>query len=344
MSKRNAASLKTFALFALGGLLEVPLVFVMAGAYIRVLLVPALLLHLVSAVLVFLAPPWEKGLFNPARHWAQPLALLALLVPGLGWVTGAWLLFSHPDSPYAKDAYRFEDDAEEDVNPLAGLGTAAAIRRDLADALDVLPAADALLGQDPAMKRGAIETLAKIRTLEAVRWIFKARGDPDAEVRFYATTALTRLKRDFEVSVQAAEREAFRRPGELAPQLTLQRVRLEYAASGMVDGGARQAVLEECRRRLLGPAEREPEALRLLYMVERHLAPERALGVLRRLAGSQPENKRWLREEAELLFSMGRHAEVRRLLRERRDTFGAPDEGSAEDREWRSTALWWADA
>ncbi len=337
-------SARTALLMALAGLLEAPLSAVMLGADSPFSLLQASILHLVAALLVFLAPPWEKGLLSPTRHWAEGLALLTLLVPAVGWTTGAWLLLRYSNAPHDKDAYRFEDDSDEEVNPLAGMGTAAAIRRDLADALEVLPAADALLGADTAMKRGAIETLSKIRTLDAVRWIFAARSDPDPEIRFYATTALTRLKRDFENAVSAAEREAFNRPGELGPQLTLQRVRLEYAASGMVEGGARASVLEECRRRLLAPAEREPEALRLLYMVERQLDPGRAFAVLERLAAAEPGKKRWLREKVELLFSLGRHAEVRALLREHHDALATVEDGGVEDLGWRANTVWWVDA
>jgi len=49
-----------------------------------------------------------------------------------------------------------------------------------------------------SLKRSAIETLAKIRTPDAIKWLLKARTDNDAEVRFHATSTLTALRREYE--------------------------------------------------------------------------------------------------------------------------------------------------
>lgn len=340
-SEINPASI---ALWAAAGLLEAPVLALMAGAAAPLPLPAAAALHALSAAVVFLAPPRERGYFQPTRHWGEGLALCALLIPGLGWALAGWALILHPMAPADKDAYRFEAEEDDDAGPLAAMGTTEAIKKELADALDVLPAVDALLGGAGSLKRGAIEALSRIKTNEAIEWIFRARSDPDAEVRFYATSALTRLKRDFETAIHAAEREVYKRPGDLDPQLSLHRIRYEYASSGMLDDAARLAVLKECRERLAPAAERKTEAARLLYLVERMLDPDRALAWLDRLQASEPDRRRrWLRERVELLFDLGRHAEVRALLRGRKTELADSDATLGVEREWQTAVFWWSD-
>ena len=319
--------------------MEAPLFALLAGADASLPLYAGTLCHILAAVLVFFSPPKDRGWFSPTRHWGEPLALLTLLVPGLGWLAAGWLAAFHSDAVELKDPTRFDDPAAAERNPLSSLGTPEAIRRELADALDILPAADALLSADPALKRGAIETLARIRTSESLGWILSARTDSDPGVRFYATSALTRLKRDFETAIQAAEHEALLHPGDSAPQLALQRIRYEYAVSGMLDDSARRSVLTGCGERLKAAAERGVEAAQLAFMVEKALDPAGSFLALDRLERADPERgARWTRERVSLLFDLGRYREAQALLQERR----APALAEAGvDREWRSAVLWW---
>jgi len=336
----SSADARFAALWALAGVCEAPVLARMVGFPLPVGAFGGVLLHVAAAALMFVAPPREKGWFKPTRHWGEPLALIALLLPGLGWLACGWMVFFHGEAPFDKEAYRFEAEGEEDFNPVAASGSQPG-RAELSEALDIVPAVDALLSRSSALRRGAVETLSRIRTPEAIGWLLDARGDADAELRFYATTALTRLKRDYETAAQAAEREAYQRPGELEPQLALQRVRLEYALSGLLDFAARNALLEECRERLAAHAARSAEALRLLFLVERRLDPSRALGRLDELERAEPERSGyWARERAELLFALGRYRELRALIRERGAGLVAAT-GRAEDEKWASAALWW---
>lgn len=327
-------------MFWLGaGLLEVPLITLLAGRPLPLAVPVGAACHALAAAVMFFAPPKERGWFSPMRHWGEPMFFLTLLVPGFGWLASGLLGLAHAAAVDDKDAYRFEESSAEDANPLASLGTPEAIRKELADALDVLPAADALLSHDPALKRGAIETLARIRTVDSVAWILQARTDPDPEVRFFATSALTRLKREYETSVQAAEHEALAHPGDPVPQLSLQRVRYEYAVSGILDGAARRAVLSSCRDRLAAAAERGSEAAQLAFLVEKALDPAGAFPALDRLESSDPaRSRRWVREQVQLLFDLGRHREAQALLQARRaDLLGEP----GADPEWGAAVLWW---
>lgn len=323
------------------GLLEVPVGAVLFGAPTPLPPGWVAASHAAAALLVFFAPPREKGWLQPTRHWGEPLALGTLFLPCFGWLAAGWFLWRSGETTEHREAYRFDDDAPEESNPLAALGTPAAIRRELADALDVLPAADALLSADPALKRGAIETLARIRTPESVGWILRARTDADPEVRFYATSALTRLKAEYETGIRASEREAVLHPGDPALRLAIHRVRYEYAVSGILDAPARDAILGDCRRQLAGQAARDPDAARLAFLVERALDPHGAFPALERLERLDPGRAaRWLRERAELYFMLGRHADAARLLKARRADALAD---ASADRDWRSAVLWWTD-
>jgi hypothetical protein len=332
-----------FLLFwGLAGFLELPVLLLMTGLPSPISFGLGLLCHACAAVLLFFAPPREKGWFRRTRHWGEPLAVMAFFLPPVGWALAGWSVLRHWDATQHKEAYRFEDEAEEGVNPLAGAGTAEAVRRQLADALDVIPAVDALLSQSSNLKRGAIETLGRIRSPEAIGWILKARVDADPEVRFYATTALTRLKRDFETAVLAAEKETYKRPGDPQTHMTLHRVRYEYAVSGILEKGARDAALKECREKLQPFAGRYPEASWLLYLVELTLDPTRAAPLLDELESSGFGGKeRWLRERAQLLFALNRHAELRALLAARESELAAETDRSPEAADWRAAAMWW---
>lgn len=346
MSKREASSADLrFLVFWLGaGVLEAPVLALAAGMPLDVPAAAGVAAHALASVVMFFAPAKERGWLERTRHWGESLAALTLLLPGLGWVFSGAMVFAHGRAPWDKDAYLFEDVTHDDSNPLAGLGSETAIKRELADALDVLPAVDALLSRGQALKRGAIETLARIRTFEAIGWILRARGDRDPDVRFFATTALTRLKRDYETAIHAAEGEVFRRPGEPRAQLALHRIRYEYAASGMLEAAAKAAVLQECRARLTQASSHSPEAARLLYLVERQLDPPSALKLLDRIEAAEPERAaRWTQDRADLLFSLGRHAEVRALLRGRKPELSRSLDESVGAHDWRSALLWWAD-
>lgn len=335
------ANARSALLWLAAGALEVPVAALAAGFDAGFPMPAAAVGHLLAAGLMFFTPPRGKGWFLPTRHWAEALTLLTFFLPVLGWAASGWLLWSSGETTVHKEAYRFEDSAPEESNPLASLGTPQAIKKDLADALEVLPAADALLSHDPALKRGAIETLARIRTPESIGWILRARTDPDPEVRFYATSALTRLKGEFETGVRAAERESVLHPGDPALRLTIHRVRYEYASSGILEGPARTSILQDCRRQLAASAERDPDAARLAFLVEKALDPEGSYPALERLGRLDPaRGARWLRERVELDFQLGRHASVARSLKERRAEALADASG---DRDWHAAVLWWTD-
>ncbi|PCI38888.1 MAG: hypothetical protein COB53_04080 [Elusimicrobia bacterium] len=341
---RSSFDARFLLLWIFAGVCESPVIALLLGWPIRISVSVGVLLHCAAAILTFVAPPPGKGYFKPSRHWGQALGLLTFLLPGVGWICAGWLVLRNRNAPLDKEAYIFVDNSPEDANPLAAMGSQNAVKDEIADAMDVIPAVDALLSDVPGLKRGAIETLSKIQTAEAVQWIQQARSEDDPEVRFYATTALTRLKHEFETSIRAAERELYKRPDEIEPQIAFLRVRYEYAISGMLDPDACTAILEECRDKLTGLSDRTTTAARLLFLVQRKLDPDSAFDILEKLDAINPErHSRWVRDRADLLFSLGRFGEVRKLLKGYRAELKEEGLGLPEDREWRTQMLWWSD-
>lgn len=80
----------------------------------------------------------------------------------------------------------------------------------LYDEVDVHPIADVLSGDDMGMKRGAVNLLRRIGSAEAVKLLRKSLSDENAEVRFYAHTALTRLEEDYAQSLEKVRLKAER--------------------------------------------------------------------------------------------------------------------------------------
>lgn len=339
--ERTSADAHFFLMWVCSALLEAPLLCIMVGWPLPMPGFLVAFLHLLGAACIFFAPPQGKGWFHSTRHWGAPLGLFSLLLPGVGWVLAGWVVFRNRHAHLEKEAYRFETETD-DINPLAALGSPDAIRRQLADSLDVLPASDALLGQDASLKRGAIETLARIRTAESLAWVIQAQKDPDAEIRFFATSALTNVKHEFEKATQAAEKEALMRPGDQTVQLSLLRIRYEFAVSGVLDPQVCEVLLRDCRSHLTEYAERSIDFLRLFYLIERRLDPAKAIAVLERLEAADPDmRRRWFRERAELLFSLGRFGDVRTLLDASKAELAGTDKA---DKPWTTALLWWGRA
>lgn len=273
------------------------------------------------------AAPWpgEPSFFGARRAW--PLGLLAFAMPGWGWLLAGALAFGL-ERPRPDGA----EEAEDEEAGEAPLGQ----RARFLESIDVVSVADAIVSEDPALKRGAIETLAKIRTPAAIAWLLKTRSDQDPEARFYATSSLTSLKREYEERLKLAEKEALEKPSRADLRTGFCRLLHEYAVSGLADPLEKAQLLRKCARWLADRAEDDEESLALLYRVERERSPERALSALERLASLGGDRSRWARERIELLFSLGRYRETREAMRR----LGA----SGGDKEWEAAALWWAAA
>jgi hypothetical protein len=330
-----------YALWSAAGLLELPLAWIwIADAYI----VPgwaAVAAHLAAAAAVFAAPPIEGGWTSPTRHWAEPMALWTLLIPVIGWAAAGLFWFSHDPENEPEEFFLPE---EEDRSPGTRFGADFGEERlegRVLEAIDIAPAADILISGDQSLKRSAIETFARIRTPESIGWLLKARRDSNADVRFYATAALTNLRHDYEQKLRASQREVFEKPLDPGPKLALYGLTLEYALSGLLDDDSKREHLASCRSALAALSRDNSEALRLLYRIEREIDPGKALSLLEEMERRLPsERTEWLKERARLLFRNGDFLGTRDALNGLKTSLG-DDEDGKDGEEWRSTVLWW---
>lgn len=351
MTLRSTA--RFLALWLLSGALEWPLIEVLRGELSPLGMGGVLACHLGAALVAFFAVPKGAGWTSRKRLWGEPLALWTLVLPGVGWLLVGLLMLEQAIEKSRRGnvgsgAVLPEEVFEEQVfSP-----DASQMRRLYEEAVDVLPAVDALLGEDPELKRGAIETLSRIRTPQAIARILLARKDPSDEVRFFATSALTRIKDEFENAVKAAEREALERHGveQVQAQISLCRIVFDFALSGLMDESGKREALQSCLRWLSGLAQFHDEALRLQYQVLRTSSPMQALALLDLLMSRFPAEKSgWLKERAELLFSLSRYRDVKATMQELAGVLPARSPGehqeTPQEREWRASLLWWvADA
>lgn len=331
-----------FFLWVLAGFLELPLLIFSLGGELVVSGPIAAVLHLCAAAAMAVAGH-GGGKLEFKTHWSEPLALWTLLLPGWGWLGAGALLAANPAACASGARYEFDESSQENDEPenlpVALPGADEGSEQKFLEAVDLVPAADVLLGQDQTLKRGAIEALVKIRTPEAIGWLLKARSDPNAEVRFYATSALTNLKREYETNLRAAELEIFERPSEILPQLAYCRISRDFALSGLLDTNAGDELLTKAVKWLSGGAANDEQCLRLLFEIEKSRDPARALPLLERLKNRIPgERLSWLKEEVILLFALGRYKETsEKVLRLEKESEFRPQESV----EWESSLLWW---
>lgn len=101
--------------------------------------------------------------------------------------------------------------------------------------LDFMPVSEIMAGDDLELKRGAIERLAEIKSEEAIALLTSYRTDPDMDTRFFVTTALSRIKKDFEEQLQAAKEEMKKDVYNIAIRIFLAKSYLQYARSELLD-------------------------------------------------------------------------------------------------------------
>lgn len=128
----------------------------------------------------------------------------------------------------------------------------------LYDEVDIHPIADILSGDDMGMKRGAVNLLRRIGSAEAVKLLRKSLSDENAEVRFYAHTALTRLEEDYAESIDKAHFQVERYDSAKA-HAELAKVCRNYARSGLPEVNMQEQSMRSACEHWKIAAEKEPE-------------------------------------------------------------------------------------
>lgn len=127
---------------------------------------------------------------------------------------------------------------------------------------DIEPIMDILNGDDPALKRGAINLLRQIGSKEAVHLLKKCISDPHEEVRFYTSAALKKLNDAYIQQLKKSKEEIAREKPSVPNLLKLGDNCVKYAESDLCDQGARDYYLSLAKKAfiealLLDPQNRE---------------------------------------------------------------------------------------
>ncbi|WP_084154225.1 HEAT repeat domain-containing protein [Maridesulfovibrio frigidus] len=191
----------------------------------------AFLVHVLSALSFFITKPRPRSLPGVGYYYPRAIALFTFFMPGIGLLgMSLTLLFAKMLMNSHGLAEEYKEKAFEGSGIEVDLPTD--INSFLYEELDVHPIADILAGDDIGMKRGAVNLLRRIGSYEAVSLLRKSLSDENAEVRFYAHTALTRLEEDYAQSLEKAEFRADKY-GSAQSHAELGAVHRNYAQSGL---------------------------------------------------------------------------------------------------------------
>jgi hypothetical protein len=225
--------------------------------------------HATAALLMFVSAPKGKGWFHASRLWAKTDAILTLFLPPFGWAVAICLHAFFKPIPEMAEIKNEDDEAGFEVEsvdvPLEGPELS---RQELvAHHLDFVPLADILAGNDLNLKRGAVEKLAQLATPEAIAMLLARRGDPVPEVRFYATSALTRIKKDMDEELDAAKRQIQSSHEEGRSRLMLAKSYYRQIRSGLIDAATVEAYAAECDHHLKKASEFGDVAVEALFLL-----------------------------------------------------------------------------
>ncbi len=164
----------------------------------------AVCVHILAGLSFFITRPKPRSLPGVGYYYPRLMALFTIFMPGIGlFGTSMTLMFSRIfmtshglAKEYKEKAFEsgaLDVDLPDDINAF------------LYEELDIHPIADILAGDDLGMKRGAVNLLRRIGSAEAVSLLRKSLSDENAEVRFYAHTALARMEEDYSQLLDKAE-------------------------------------------------------------------------------------------------------------------------------------------
>lgn len=135
--------------------------------------------------------------------------------------------------------------------------------------VDVSPLRDILAGGDIALKRGAVLSLARVPRREAVNLLKGALTDESREIRYYASTALSDMEREFNDRIFRLVREVERAPTAVDRHFELACTVLDYSDTGLLDEGMVRYFLEVGLRALDKAVLVAPQDARIVFTAGR---------------------------------------------------------------------------
>lgn len=132
---------------------------------------------------------------------------------------------------------------------------------------DIEPILDILKGNDPALKRGAINLLKQIGSKETIHLIKECISDPNDEVRFYASTALKRLNDFYIQQISIAKKNTEVENPSASKFGDLGNIYKKYAESGLCDQGVRDYQFDFAKKAFIETLHIEPEDIETMAIL-----------------------------------------------------------------------------
>ena len=206
----------------------------------------ALPIHCVASILSFLIfRIYSTKDFNELKFYSYLCGLMTLFLPLIG-ILGVTISFLLVKFVLKKKGYFTTTD-----DPLENTDEELLLFEDITDTNTLLkeetniePILDILNGDDPALKRGAINLLRQIGNKEAIQLLKKSISDSNEEVRFYTSAALKKLNDTYIQHIKKVKEKAEREKPLAFNYQKLGAVYKKYAESGLCDQNARDYYLD----------------------------------------------------------------------------------------------------
>lgn len=239
-------------------------------------------------------------------------AVVALVIPGVGWVcSGVVFIIMRAKPPRAKGrtlvVWR-DRNLRSEVGVVGRKGVRSSI-------------AEILRGPEPSSRRSAILAVKELDVRMALPLLRKGLQDSDEQVRIYAQNILSGLLESFESRIKDLEKRAATFPVEAATAVSLAEQYFELVYLDVAgDEETSEHLLAKAIKMLDDAAQQSPDdghiaLLRLRYAL-RQRDVNAASATLRKLAELEVDKQMVMPWEIELAYQCHDWTEMRRLLRE----------------------------
>ncbi|MCP5463751.1 MAG: HEAT repeat domain-containing protein [Deltaproteobacteria bacterium] len=339
-------TIRFFAFWTFAVLTEMPYIWVFFGQHTRFFnqnWATIIAVHTMAALAIFFATPKDNGWFHHQRKWPRTFFFLTFFLPGFGVLMCLPLILFYPRKKDFSDIY----DNDDLLFPESLLGDSLLnpqrFSNDMGQRLsaktDFAPLVDIIKSGDIDLKRGAIDKLSKLATPEAVDILMEYRSDPSAEVRFYITSALSKVKDKFETNLEAARKELQHNVYNLENRFFLARTYHLYSQMAFVDPKLSAEFEEQAIYHLqfcIESGKAKPEVYHLLLQIhETKQDWQNATTLIDQMIA----NKVLSQHEGQL-FKVRYHYEERDFSKFLREFKKLKDNEQIPD-EWQQIARWW---
>lgn len=203
----------------------------------------ALALHIMSVILLFSSVKKPGSWFASKTLWVGPVLIFSLLMPFFGWIMLGVSFFiyfygARETDLESRDEHFLRSESLVQIGSDHGKGR-------IARELDFMNLVDILKSGDVQLVRSAVEKLASLQSPESIKVLQEERSNPNPEIRFYITSALTKLKKEFDEELEAAKEEMHNHVYKVSARHLLAKVYFKYAQSGLLDDDTKKVYMRE---------------------------------------------------------------------------------------------------